>query len=115
MPVIDLTKIPFTPVIGPGVEGAQKKLAVAPADGWEGWAMRVFELAPGGKAPAHQHPWPHIIYFLEGEGTVMLEGVDHPVSAGFSAYIPADAYHQIKNRGDKPFKFICIVPEEGEN
>ena len=45
MPVIDLTKIPFTPVIGPGVEGAQKKLAVAPADGFR-------QSGPGKENPA---------------------------------------------------------------
>ena len=54
----------------PGAEKAWKKVCISPQEGWEGYVMRVFELEPGGNTPEHTHPWPHINYFLQGEGTV---------------------------------------------
>ncbi len=99
---------------GPGVEKAWKRVCISPKEGWDGYVMRVFELEPGGMAPLHAHPWPHINYFLNGQGTVTLEGKDIEVGPGSFSYIPANSVHQIKNRGAEVFRFICIVPEEGD-
>jgi len=114
MIISHIDRVPAKPMQGPGVEKAWKKVCIAPEHGWDGYVMRVFELEPGGKAPAHSHPWPHINYILAGEGLIHLEGKDYEVEAGSFAYIPANSYHQIKNRGDATFRFICIVPEEGD-
>ena len=43
------------PMAGDGIEGVVKRVLVSPADGWDGWAMRLFELEPGGHTPRHQH------------------------------------------------------------
>lgn len=102
------------PLSGEGIEKVVKRLLVGPADGWDGWAMRLFELEPGGHTPRHQHPWPHINYITEGRGTLHIDGVDHLVDEGSFAYVPAGATHQFSNVGDEVFGFICIVPEEGE-
>lgn len=110
----NIDKLAKTKVMGPGVEKASKQVLISPKEGWDGYVMRVFELEPGGKAPAHTHPWPHINYFLEGQGIVHLEGQDYEVREGSYSYIPSNAYHQIMNNGTTTFKFICIVPEEGE-
>ena len=32
------------PLSGEGIEKVVKRLLVGPADGWDGWAMRLFEL-----------------------------------------------------------------------
>jgi len=112
--VSHIDKVEQKAMQGPGVEKAWKQICISPTEGWAGHVMRVFELEPGGKAPAHTHPWPHINYFLKGEGIVHLNGVDNEVTEGSFAYIPANAHHQILNRGNEVFKFICIVPEEGE-
>lgn len=114
MIISHIDQVDCKPMIGPGVEKAWKRVCISPAEGWDGYVMRVFELEPGGKAPAHTHPWPHINYFLKGEGIVHLQGVDHEVREGSFAYIPANEHHQIRNRGNQTFQFICIVPEEGE-
>ena len=98
----------------PGAEKAWKKVCISPQEGWEGYVMRVFELEPGGNTPEHTHPWPHINYFLQGEGTVYLDGKANEVKAGSFAYIPSGALHKMINRGEDVFRFICSVPEEGE-
>lgn len=93
--------------------GASVSVLVSPKEGWEGYVMRVFELEPGGYTPKHQHPWPHINYILEGEGELMIDGKINQIKPGSYAYVPSDTLHQFQNHGQKVFKFICIVPEQG--
>ncbi|NLX74576.1 MAG: cupin domain-containing protein [Synergistaceae bacterium] len=97
----------------PDAKGASMKALISPKEGWEGYVMRVLELTEGGYSPKHSHPWPHINYMLDGNGTLFINGEEHEVKAGSYAYIPADTLHKFKNAGEGVFKFICIVPEEG--
>ncbi|MFW5865280.1 MAG: cupin domain-containing protein, partial [Candidatus Izemoplasmataceae bacterium] len=82
-------------------------------EGWLDYVMRLVSVKEGGFTPLHEHPWPHINYMVEGEGILMIDGVEHPVKAGSHAYVPKNTLHQFKNAGKEPFKFICIVPKEG--
>jgi quercetin dioxygenase-like cupin family protein len=75
--------------------------------------MRVFELEPGGFTPRHQHPWPHINYVVQGNGTLYLNGQENPIEAGSYAYVPGNELHQFQNTSNEVLKFICIVPSEG--
>lgn len=99
---------------GRGIAEVTKKVLISPADGWDGWVMRLFELRVGGHTPRHVHGWPHINYIVAGRGLLHLDGQDHPVGAGSYAFIPAGAEHQFANDGDAVFSFICIVPAEGD-
>lgn len=96
------------------IKGAVKKVLISPTQGWEGYVMREFELDQGGYTPRHAHPWPHIIYILEGEGSLHLDGQDYPMEAGSFAFAPNNKLHQFINTGKDRFTFICIVPEEGD-
>ncbi len=98
----------------PGVVNATKQVLVGPQQGWEGWVMRLFTLGGGGHTPKHSHPWPHINYITAGKGILYLDGKEHEVEAGFTAYIPGGAEHQFRNNSGEDFSFICIVPEEGD-
>jgi len=97
----------------PSALNAAMKVLVSPKDGWEGYVMRVVEVQVNGYTPNHSHPWPHINYFLEGNGELMIDGVFNKVEAGSYAFVPANAQHQFRNTGNDTLKFICIVPEEG--
>ena len=103
-----------TELRGDGIEAVVKKVLVSPAEGWDGWVMRVFELGEGGHTPRHRHEWPHVNVVLQGAGRLNLDGVDHEVSAGSYAFVPAGALHQFANAGSAPFAFVCIVPAEGD-
>lgn len=94
-------------------KAASLKALVGPAEGWDSHVMRVLELEKGGYSPHHEHPWPHINYVLEGEGTLMIGDEEHPLVKGSYAYVPGNTVHQFRNNGDEVFKFICIVPTEG--
>ena len=75
------------PLSGEGIESVVKRLLVGPADGWQGWALRLFELAPGGHTPRHRHPWPHVDYITAGHGTLHIDGADNPVETGSFASV----------------------------
>ena len=102
-----------THITNPEANNAAMKVLVSPKEGWEGYVMRVVEVEPNGFTPKHQHPWPHINYIIEGNGTLLIGDTLHPLKAGGYAFVPGDTLHQFSNAGDATFKFICIVPEEG--
>lgn len=114
MPVGRVDELSPREVTGEGVAGVVKRVPLSPAEGWDGYVMRVFDVAPGGHTPRHTHEWPHINYVIAGTGTLHIDGVDHAVAAGSYALVPADSRHQFTNVGDEVFRFVCIVPEEGE-
>jgi len=99
---------------GHDMRGIVKKVLVSPAEGWDGWSMRLFELEPAGHTPRHRHDWPHINVVLSGSGTLHVDGVDHALRAGAYAYVPAGALHQFSAAPDAPLSFVCIVPAEGD-
>lgn len=101
-------------VNAPEVKNAYKKSLISPIEGWDGWVMRLFTLKNKGNTPRHSHDWPHINYIVSGTGILHLEGKDHALSAGSIAYVPSGALHQFIATEDEDFRFICIVPEEGD-
>lgn len=107
-------EVPRATVMGDDLVGVTKQLLISGAEGWDGWALRLFEVAPAGHTPRHTHPWPHINVVVSGEGVLRVDGVDHPIEPGASGFIPAGSTHQFTNTGDAPLEFVCIVPEVGE-
>ncbi|MCZ7546165.1 MAG: cupin domain-containing protein [Anaerolineae bacterium] len=79
-------------------------------DGAPNYALRLFEIAPGGHTPDHAHPWEQENFILEGRGRVMLDGVWHDLEPGDVVFVPADCRHTYENTGDAPFKFLCGIP-----
>jgi quercetin dioxygenase-like cupin family protein len=110
MKITNLNEISADNVEMDGAKECKVQLAVTPRDGAPNFAMRVFEVAPGGHTPHHRHPYEHEIYVMEGTGTVWRDGREVPIKPGDVLYIPADEQHQFKNAGGKPFKFMCLIP-----
>jgi quercetin dioxygenase-like cupin family protein len=111
MSIGHLDSLAGQPLHGEDLHAVVKKILVSPADGWSDHVMRVFELGPGGHTPRHAHDWFHVNYVISGEGALFLDGVEHPMTAGAYAFVPAGAEHQFRNVGSEIFRFICIVPE----
>jgi quercetin dioxygenase-like cupin family protein len=99
---------------GKGMNNVTKQVLVGPEQGWEDYVMRMFTLKKEGYAPRHSHQWQHIIYAVEGIGTLYMDGKDYPLKAGSTAYVPSGIEHQILNAGENNFVFLCIVPEFGD-
>jgi len=78
--------------------------------GAENFAMRLFEMEPGGYSPLHTHSWEHEVFILEGEGTVFGGDEEREFKAGDVIFIPPNEKHQFKNTGEKTVRFLCLVP-----
>ena len=96
----------------PGALGCAYRVAISRRDGAPNFAMRIFEVQPGGHTPLHQHPYEHEIYILEGAGTIWREDHEVPVTPGDVLLIPADERHQFQNSATSIFKFMCLIPAQ---
>jgi quercetin dioxygenase-like cupin family protein len=110
MKITNLKDVPVEKVELAGAKDCTVQLAITPRDGAPNFAMRVFQIAPGGHTPLHHHPYEHEIFVMEGTGTVWREGREVPLQPGDVLYIAPDEPHQFKNPGPQPFKFMCLIP-----
>jgi quercetin dioxygenase-like cupin family protein len=78
--------------------------------GAENFAMRLFEMEPGGYSPLHTHPWEHEVFILDGEGEVFDGESGHHFASGDVVFIPPSELHQFKNKGNATLKFLCLIP-----
>ena len=94
-------------------EGASKvtiRWLITKKVGAENFAMRLFEMEPDGYSPLHTHSWEHEVFILKGEGIVFDGEKATAVKAGDVVFVPSDKQHQFKNNGEKPLKFLCLIP-----
>jgi len=92
------------------MKGVTGRVLVGQADGAEKFCMRLFEIASGGFTPKHAHDWEHEIFVHSGEGAVFTGGVWVPISRGTVLFIPPNEVHQMKNAGEDPLVFVCLIP-----
>jgi quercetin dioxygenase-like cupin family protein len=62
----------------------------------------------------HAHPWEHVVYFLEGHGTLFCDGKEYTVSEGDAVLVPPDSFHQWRNTSDLPMKRVTFNPIAAE-
>jgi len=69
----------------------------------------VMTIAPGQDGgPAETHAGDQIVYVIEGEAVLTIEGTEHHVRPGACALIPAGALHDVKNPGATPLFFLSV-------
>lgn len=95
-----------------GAVGCRVRWLVDDKDGAPNFAMRQFEVAPGGHTPKHQHPYEHEVYVLAGQGVVLEGETEHPLRPGQAVYVAPGELHQFRNTGDVPLRFLCMVPHQ---
>jgi len=75
------------------------------------FAMRRFEVAPGGNTPYHTHDWEHEVYILEGKAVAKkADGSEVPLGTGDVVLVEPNEKHNFKNTGDEDFVFLCLIP-----
>jgi quercetin dioxygenase-like cupin family protein len=80
-------------------------------DGTKNYAMRVFELKPGGMIPMHEHSdMEHEIFILEGRGTATTPEKGFKVKEGDALFVLPGERHGYINDSDKIFRFLCVIP-----
>ena len=102
--------VPAEEAVMDGVKDVSIRWLISDKDGAKNFAMRLFEIAPGGHSPWHQHEWEHEMFILEGEGTAVKEGGEEKFKAGDAFFIEPWEWHNFKNTSDKILKFLCLIP-----
>ncbi len=110
MKVNHYEQVAKAPVTMEGAHGCQVRWLVDESQGAPNFAMRQFEVAPGGYTPKHSHPYEHEVFVLEGRGVVLEGDVEHPLEAGDFVLVTPNEVHQFLNTGAGPLKFLCMVP-----
>ena len=95
-----------------GVEGVTIRWLISKDDGAPNFAMRLFEVAPGGHSPLHTHDWEHEVYIVDGKGELAFEGERKPFEKGWFILVPPGREHQFVNTGSEALRFLCLVPND---
>jgi len=93
-----------------GIKDLKVRWLISKNDGAERFAMRLFEMGPGGFSPLHQHDWEHEVFILEGSGVVRTKVSEQPLKQGEVLFVKPMEWHQFVNTSGKPLKFLCLIP-----
>lgn len=115
-PVDVVESPPPAPRISPPItRAAEAERRVAPngkarvtilARGHEAFVARL-EMDPGAAVPEHRDATEEYIHVLEGSGTITIDDREHPLAAGDTVYMPADAKVSFRN-GDAPLQGLQV-------
>lgn len=66
--------------------------------------------APGKGADKHRHPYPETFVILDGEIEVIVDAEMRTISSGNIVVIPANTWHEFKNRSQHNVLMVNIHP-----
>ena len=93
-----------------GAKNVTMRWLVGKQTGAKTYAMRLFEVAPGGIIPLHNHPEEHEIFILKGEAK-LLGDIDGVAKKDDVVFVPSNVQHGYDNTaGTEVFRFICVIP-----
>jgi quercetin dioxygenase-like cupin family protein len=72
--------------------------------------MRYFELEKGMVTSMDLHEFEHEVFVLRGRGRLFVEGREYGLKPKDAVLIEGNEQHQLRQEGDEPFGFLCIVP-----
>lgn len=107
---VDHRMVPQEEVTEEGASGAKVRWLITKKDGVDKFAMRHFELTPGGSSPLHSHPYEHEVFVLEGKCGIVCDDQRDIVGKGAVILVPPNARHQFRNLGSGTLEFLCMIP-----
>jgi quercetin dioxygenase-like cupin family protein len=110
MKLVHASEVEPQEVTEDGAQGVAVRWLLSRPEGAPSFAMRLFELAPGGSTPHHDHPWEHEVFLLEGSVEVVGVGATTRAAAGDAVLLLPGETHQFRNPGDSPARFLCLIP-----
>jgi mannose-6-phosphate isomerase-like protein (cupin superfamily) len=79
-----------------------------------GFSSGIQVIAPGCHIREHQHGTEQeLLFFFEGRGHVVVNGVDHPVVPGTTVYAGPGNAHKIVNDGPDDLKMMWVLMPGG--
>ena len=79
--------------------------------GADAFGFNVVDIEPGGEIPAHDHTGDdqeEVFVILEGEGTIVADGDEHPARAGTFCRFAPKVSRTIRNSSDAPVRALLI-------
>lgn len=101
MNIIDIASLRPSSGGSPRFEGASHGASVS---------FCVVTSPPGQGADKHRHPYEEIFVILDGDIEVIVDGAQQMIRGGNIAIIPANAWHEFKNRSDRAVLMVNIHP-----
>lgn len=98
------------PVEVEGAEGTEIRWLISKEDGAENFAMRMFEVKPGGHTPLHKHRHEHEVFVVEGNGVFVCDGKEYEFSKDYVIFVPGGKEHQFRNSGESLLRMLCLIP-----
>lgn len=99
-------------VPGEATAGRQFRLLATPEVGCESVTQFVGYI-PIGRAPDHFHKYDEVVFVLEGEGEVHIDGETAQVAAGSCVHLPAGLVHCIENTGPGELRVLGVFRPAG--
>lgn len=71
-------------------------------------------LIPPGRAPMHSHFYDEIVYVIDGEGTLHLDGRETPIGPGSAMHLRPLVEHCLENTGKGSMKVLGVFHPSGD-
>jgi mannose-6-phosphate isomerase-like protein (cupin superfamily) len=68
----------------------------------------LMSLEPGEEIGEEVHAVDQIIYLVDGDGKVVLDGAEEKLEKGFAVFVPAGTKHNVINTDDEPVKLFTV-------
>lgn len=68
---------------------------------------------PVGRAPDHFHRYDEVVYVLEGEGALHIDGETAPLRAGTCVHLPSGLVHCLENTGPGEMRVLGVFRPAG--
>jgi quercetin dioxygenase-like cupin family protein len=69
--------------------------------------ITVFAFDKGQKLSEHTAPFDALVEVIDGSASIIIEGIEHPVTAGQQIIMPADKPHAVN--ADQRFKMVLVM------
>jgi mannose-6-phosphate isomerase-like protein (cupin superfamily) len=97
---------------GAATAGRQFRLLATPALGCRSVTQFVGYI-PVVRAPDHFHRYDEVVYVLEGDGKLHIDGETAPLRAGSCVYLPAGIVHCLENVGPGEMRVLGVFRPAG--
>jgi mannose-6-phosphate isomerase-like protein (cupin superfamily) len=68
---------------------------------------------PQGRAPSHYHRYDEVVYVLDGDGALHVDGESAPLGAGACVHLPAGLIHCLENFGPDEMTVLGVFRPAG--
>ena len=99
--------------VGKATAGREYRILADPSTGFRSGTHFVGDVPTGEPAPLHYHRYNEVIYVLQGNGILHIDGERNPIYPGACIHLPARTLHQVENTGDEPIREVAVFVPAG--